>query len=128
MLSILQVAAEVGFHETGSRDNGADTRCRSANHPSTGPPGAGSVPLMCLRTERGHLVSGCADRFVRSGEGHQPNSVEGSSTTPGGSVPVAASQPKAAIQALTTLAMPSPMPAAAAYSRASGHENRGLVG
>jgi hypothetical protein len=45
-----------------------------------------------------------------------------------GSVPVAVSQPMAAMRALTILARPSPMPAAAAQSRASGHENRGLVG
>jgi hypothetical protein len=55
-------------------------------------------------------------------------STAGSSTTPGGSVPVAVSQPMAAMRALTILARPSPMPAAAAQSRASGHENRGLVG
>ena len=41
---------------------------------------------------------------------------------------MAASQPKVATQALTTLAIPSPMPAAAAHSRALGQENRGLVG
>ena len=52
----------------------------------------------------------------------------GSSTTPGGTVPVAASQPKAAMRALNTFAMPRPMPAATAHSRASGHENRVLVG
>ncbi len=43
-------------------------------------------------------------------------------------MPVATSQPKAARRALTILAMPSPMPAAAAHSTASGHENCGLVG
>ena len=32
------------------------------------------------------------------------------------------------MRALNTLAMPRPMPAAAAHSRASGHENRVLVG
>ena len=41
---------------------------------------------------------------------------------------MAASQLMAAIRALTTLAMPRPMPAAAAHSRASGHENPALVG
>ena len=45
-----------------------------------------------------------------------------------GRVPVATSQPKVARRALTTLAMPRPMPAAAAHTRASGHENRALVG
>ena len=41
---------------------------------------------------------------------------------------MAASQPMAARRALITLAMPRPMPAAAAHSRASGHENWGLEG
>ena len=41
---------------------------------------------------------------------------------------MAASQPKVATQALTTLAIPSPMQAAAAHSRASGQENRGAGG
>ena len=59
---------------------------------------------------------------------HGTRTTSGSSTTPGGRVPVAASQPIAARRALITLAMPRPMPAAAAHSRASGHENRGLVG
>jgi hypothetical protein len=47
---------------------------------------------------------------------------------PGGSVPVATSQPMAATWALITLAMPRPTPGAAAHTTASGHENRALVG
>jgi hypothetical protein len=40
---------------------------------------------------------------------------------PGGSVPVATSQPMAATWALITLAMPRPTPGAAAHTTASGH-------
>src|SRR4051795_5676717 len=48
----------------------------------------------------------------------------GLSANAGGGVWVATFQPMAVRRALTTFATPRPMPAVAAHSRASGHENR----
>ena len=47
---------------------------------------------------------------------------------PGGACPWRPPSRTTAMRALTTLVMPSPTPAAAAHSRASGHENRGSGG